>query len=208
MISRPQGESRREAILDAALACFVERGLVQTGIEDIRKKAGASPSSMYHLFSGLPEVIAALLERTFVRRYQAVTDEVLRTRSAKAAVYALVDAHTQWVFDNAGEARFMYQAITLELDGDHRAALRAKKEALKVRLLEHLGKLGVVATPKGSSEGIVDIVLLGTTHQACRAWLSNPDAFDAKWMKKTLPALAWGTIRAAKRARREQQPMR
>lgn len=195
--SRQPGAARREALLDAALVCFEERGLVATGIEDIRKAAGANPSSVYHLFSGLPELIAALLERTFVRRYTEVTAKVLATKSQKTAVFTLVEAHLSWVFGHPAEARFMYQALALDLDGDFRAGLRATKEQLKADLCAHLAKLGVLA--ETAAPMLLDVVLLGITHQACRTWLTAPQLLDKRWMKKTLPTLAWETARALKR---------
>ena len=194
--SRAPGEIRREALLDAALVCFEERGLVRTGIEDIRKAAGASPSSVYHLFKGLPELIAALLERTFVRRFTAVTRPVLATKTAKAAVYALVEAHLAWVFANPIEARFMYRALALDLDEGHRKGLVATKNELKAEMIAHLSALGVLSDKRGA-EGMLDVILLGTTHQACRVWLGSASTMDGRWMKETLPALAWRTVRAA-----------
>src|SRR5437016_3957364 len=119
-VARPQGTARREALLDAALVCFEQQGLVRTGIEDIRKAAGASPSSVYHLFRGLPELIAALLERTFTRRYSLVSAKVLKAKTAKTAVFALVEAHLSWVFAHPAEARFMYRALALDLIDPHR----------------------------------------------------------------------------------------
>src|ERR1700753_2743541 len=128
---RPDGAARREALLDAALACFETRGLVRTGIEDMRRAAGASPSSVYHLFEGLPAIIAALLERTFVRRYREVTAKVVKARTAQAAVLTLVEAHLAWVFAHPVEARFMYRALALDLDDGYRQGLRATKDQLK-----------------------------------------------------------------------------
>ena len=206
-VAKERGAARREALLDAALACFEERGLVRTGIEDIRKAAGASPSSVYHLFQGLPELIAALLERTFVRRYAEVSEKVLKARTARAAVFALVESHLAWVFGNRAEARFMYQALALDLDGDHRAELRLTKERLKMQINAHLGKLGIVSD-SAAADGMIDVVLLGTTHQACRSWLSSPHAVDENWMKRVLPKLAWQAARAIKPRPRPGLPAR
>lgn len=195
MVNRRTGAARREALLDAALACFAERGLVNTGIEDIRKAAAASPSSVYHLFQGLPELIVALLERTFVRRYAAVTTRVLKAKTARTAVLALVDAHLAWVFAHPAEARFMYQALALDLHGGYREELLRTKEQLKSELIAHLTMLGALGDA-APAEGLLDVVLLGMTHQACRVWLSAPGAIDKQWMKKRLPELAWQTARA------------
>jgi AcrR family transcriptional regulator len=204
--ARQDGEARREAILDAALACFEERGLVRTGIEDIRKAAGASPSSVYHLFAGLPELIAALLERTFVRRYTEESPPVLRAKTARGAVIALVEAHLRWVFGHPTEARFMYRTLALGIDEGHREALRTTKEQLKAALGAHLRKLHVIADDPGA-EGMIDMVLLGLTHQACRTWLTTPDLVDPKWMKRMLPELAWQSVRVVNAHRLRRAPI-
>lgn len=194
--TRPPATPRREAILDAALRCFDELGLVNAGIEDIRKAAGASPSSMYHQFDGLPAIVAALLERTLIRRYDAVTAKVIRTKKAREAVEAMVNAHLAWVMGNVVEARFMYRALALDMDPSRREALLATKVQLKAELAAHFVKLrvGVAGMPP---DAFLDVILLGTTHQACRQWLSAPGPVEARWMKKWLPELAWRTVNAA-----------
>ncbi|KYF93756.1 hypothetical protein BE20_08430 [Sorangium cellulosum] len=190
-VARQSGVARREALLDAALRCFEQRGLLRTGIEDVRKEAGASPSSVYHLFEDFPALVAALLERTFERLLGDVTARVRAARTARSAVRALVSAHLTWVLDEA-EARFMYQALALELDGHHRAALRETKARLKAEMTAHLAELGVLSGGR-SSEVMVD-VLLGPAHQACRAYFSAPGAVDPAWMKATLPDLACAAL--------------
>ena len=187
------GAARREALLDAALVCFEAKGLVRTGIEDIREEAGASPSSVYHLFGGLPDIIGALLERTFVRRFESVTARVVRTRTARTAVIALVEAHLDWVIEHPTEARFMYRALALDLDGGRIEELFATKEELKRALNEHLERVGVLSP--GTPPAMVDVVVLGVTHQACRVWLTAPEVLDPAWMRRTLPGLAWRTVR-------------
>lgn len=169
---------------------------MHTGIEDIRKAAGASPSSVYHLFEhGLPQVIAALLERTFERRYSFVTERVLKTKTAKTAVIALVEAHLDWVMGHQSEARFMYQALSLELDDGYRDGVRETKRSLKEALCAHLADLGVI--PEGDAgQGALDVLLLGVTHQACRSHFIAPGSVDLKWARRELPALTWTLARA------------
>ncbi|WP_437676885.1 TetR/AcrR family transcriptional regulator [Sorangium sp. So ce131] len=207
-VARQSGVARREALLDAALRCFAERGLLRTGIEDVRKEAGASPSSVYHLFEDFPALVAALLERTFERLSGYMTARVLAEKTARAAVRALVEALLAWVFDHEAEARFMYQALALELDGHHRAALRETKARLKAEMMAHMTELGVFpgAGSSGSAAVMLEVVLLGPAHQACRSYLSAPGAVDPAWMKATLPELACGalaTVEPAARAERK-----
>ncbi|WP_437974428.1 helix-turn-helix domain-containing protein [Sorangium sp. So ce295] len=78
--------------MDAALRCFEQRGLLRTGIENVRKEAGASPSSVYHLFEDFPALVASLLERFFERLVEYVTGRVLVATTERSAVRTMVQA--------------------------------------------------------------------------------------------------------------------
>lgn len=71
--------SRKDEILQAALACFSEHGVDATTIEMIRDRSGASIGSLYHHFGNKERIhgelylagigqYAALLEAGFARR--------------------------------------------------------------------------------------------------------------------------------------------
>lgn len=51
---------RRRQILDAALACFRERGFRQTTIEEVCAEARVSPGALYRLFTSKADLIAAI----------------------------------------------------------------------------------------------------------------------------------------------------
>ncbi|MPZ82818.1 MAG: TetR family transcriptional regulator [Actinophytocola sp.] len=187
--TRRDGIQRRDALLDAALRCFTERGVLATGIEDIRKAAGASPSSVYHLFGGLAGIVEALLIRTFERSLAHLVTRLTEAATAEAAVRALVDGHLEWVVAHPDEARFMYQAMAVELAGDSRAAVLAAKDAVKRPLFDRLARFDLPAWPPLTLE----FVLLGPTHEACRRYLAGEDV-DLGWMRMNLPELAWRSI--------------
>lgn len=188
---RKDGRQRREAVLDAALRCFVERGVFATGIEDIRKAAGASPSSMYHLFNGLPGIVVALLTRTFERLMGHLTSRVAAATTAEEAVRALVDGHLEWVQQNQDEAGFMYQAMASELAGDTSAELLAAKDELKRPLLESLSRFADDLPPWPPLT--MEFVLLGPAHEACRRYCGGADV-DLAWLRDHLPGLAWRSL--------------
>src|SRR5262245_14750983 len=106
---RSDGAKRREEILDAALYVFGKEGALGAGIEAIRKKAKASPSSVYHLFGSVDAITLALLERTFERLFGHLAERVTPTKTAKACVEALVLGHIDWVLANRVEAKVMYE---------------------------------------------------------------------------------------------------
>lgn len=192
--TRTDGRQRREAILDAALECFAKRGVVGTGIEEIRKRAKASPSSVYHLFGGLEEILLALLERTFERLFEHIAAQVTATRTARSAVEALVSAHVDWVLSHPTEARVMYQAMTLESSRKVTAPLAKRKAELLVPIVSHLGAFIAKGTLPAWSPLVFDVVVLGTAHEACRRFLAGAPLEEA-WLRTALPEMAWAAVR-------------
>jgi AcrR family transcriptional regulator len=59
----PAGPERREAILEAALQCFVDRGFHGTAIPDIAKRTGIAAGTIYHYFASKEELVNALFRK-------------------------------------------------------------------------------------------------------------------------------------------------
>lgn len=208
---RRDGDRRREAILDAALACFVERGVLATGIEDIRKAAHASPSSIYHQFSGIADIVLALVERIAASQYTALADAAAEATSLEQAVRASVAALLAWTFAHPDEARFMYQAFAMELAGPERRKLEAVKHAQRGGF-EQAVQAWLEDGPLAAWSSLeLSTLMLGATHQACRIYLTGQH-LEPAWMIDTLPTLAWlgvdGMLQRARRPRRRPRSPR
>lgn len=199
---RRDGARRRDELLDAALRCFAARGVLGTGIEDVRREAGASPSSMYHHFEGLPGLTLALLTRTFEGLFGHLGARVTATGTAEGAVLALVDGHLEWVLAHEDEARFMYQAMSLELSPEVSGPLQARKEALLAPVVRHLAPFVARGELPRWPPLALDVVLLGPSHEACRRYLAGA-ALQPRWMRATLPGLAWRSVAPPGRAARK-----
>src|SRR5437016_14298453 len=107
--------ARRDAILDAALACFNERGVSGTTIDDVRERASASVGSIYHHF-GSKEQLAAALHVEGARSYQSGFLAVLEGQpGARAGIEALVRYHLRWVADHPELARYMLAGSDTEV---------------------------------------------------------------------------------------------
>ncbi|MBL8742755.1 MAG: TetR family transcriptional regulator [Myxococcales bacterium] len=196
--ARRDGMRRRDELLDAALECFHARGVLGTGIEEIRRAAGASPSSVYHQFDGMNGLIVALLERVFERLFAHLTARVVRTRTARGAVMALVDGHIEWILAQPKEGRFMYQATAIELDAALSESLAARKAHMLEPLLAHLAPfMRDGSLPRWSTQAL-DIVVLGPAHEALRRALAGGNV-DMLWMRRQLPLLAWRCLGASDR---------
>jgi AcrR family transcriptional regulator len=200
--SRSDGRARRDALLDAALRCFERRGLLATGIEQIRKEAGASPSSVYHLFADREALIVALLLRTFARLFAALGSEVVASRSARGAVHSLVRAHIAWVLAHPAEARFMYQATALEFSSSAGKQLRDEKAKLLGPVVGVFAQHIARGTLPAWSPIELDVVLLGPSHEACRRYLAGAE-LDLDWLCQTLPELAYRSVARRPRTPRE-----
>lgn len=196
--ARRDGLKRRDALLDAALRCFVERGMLGTGIEEIRRAAGASPSSVYHLFDdGLTGITLALLTRTFERLFEHLATRVTSTATAEESVIALVDGHLEWILGHRDEGRFMYQAMSLELGAEASNTLQARKAELLTPVVLHMHRFIIEGSLPPWPPLMLDVVLLGPSHEACRRFLAGAP-LDPEWMPATLPRLAWQSVKPAR----------
>lgn len=198
MLQRRDGKERREALLDAAQRCFARSGLLGTGIEEIRKEAGASPSSVYHQFRDRNALVLALLERTFERLFAHLADRVCGAEGAEALVKGLVDGHLEWILEHREEGRFMYQATALELAPEAGEALQARKAELLAPVVARVVPLMERGELPRWSVLEFDVVLLGPSHEACRRFLAGAP-LEARWMRATLPELAWRSVREGAR---------
>ena len=75
---------RRQAILDAALTCFLRSGVAGTTIDAIQRESGASVGSIYHFF-GSKEGVAAELYLDTLRDYFDTYLAALRNSRMPAA---------------------------------------------------------------------------------------------------------------------------
>lgn len=117
-----ENPDRRRAILDAALACFLEQGYRATSIAQIRQKSGASTGSIYHFFSG-KSAIAEALFREAVSGWSVFAPDPDATPEAqiKASVAGLVT----WGLAHPHEARLLDELRSLAPHDDELEGLRA-----------------------------------------------------------------------------------
>ncbi|WP_028921297.1 TetR/AcrR family transcriptional regulator [Pseudonocardia acaciae] len=100
---------RRTAILDAALACFLEHGVAGAGIEQVCARSGASVGSVYHHFGGKDGLAGAVFTEAMAD-YQVSFLAALRRHpdDARAGVRAAVREHLRWCLRRHPErARFL-----------------------------------------------------------------------------------------------------
>ena len=96
MSPRPNvSEERREQIMRAAEAIFVQKGFSDARMEDIAEETGLSKGTLYLYYKSKDELIIAILERIFQRDFHEL-DELVDTahRSATDKLWKFADLAT------------------------------------------------------------------------------------------------------------------
>lgn len=101
-------KAKRE-ILSAALSCFMENGVENTTIADIRDKSGISVGSIYHHFSNKDGIVVALF-LTGMNDHSKIQEQTLhQASSAEDGVKTIVRCYIDWIDNNPDWARFVFR---------------------------------------------------------------------------------------------------
>jgi AcrR family transcriptional regulator len=103
-ISEIRRESRREQILEAALACFSENGFHQTAMSDIVRRSGMSHGAVYLYFPAKEDIIEALADDR--HRTETILNSVTdKAKDPVEGIRALVRAYASSMIGPADEPR-------------------------------------------------------------------------------------------------------
>jgi AcrR family transcriptional regulator len=184
---------RKQAILDAALRSFTEKGVAAATVEDVRRLSGASVGSIYHHF-GDKEGIAAALYVEALRDYQQGYLEIVRRApDAERGVRALVRHHLRWVAAHPDLARFLLagpppgaaerlEPLNRELFAATAAWVDAEVGAGRMRRLPR---------------DVLYTVLIGPAQEFCRQWLDGRTKTSMGSAERLLAQAAWDALRTA-----------
>jgi AcrR family transcriptional regulator len=183
---------RRGEIEQAALRCFLDRGYAATTIADIRKASGASTGSIYHFFSGKPELARVLLNQA-VAGWSAAADQAtgpLRTpeRVIKGSVLGLLN----WGLLNPHELRFVDEIRTLGHAQADFVPLAAMLVDGQRRAAEVYAGFAATGAVRPLPWPLANALISGPTY----TFLRLGDAANAEAARLSLPDAAWRAVRA------------
>ena len=168
---------RRDQILDAAVACFAERGYHGSSMRDLIAGAGLSAGAIYHYFPGKDAILLALAERDLAR-FRALVSSLRAAGDARRALSSLVDE----VFGGLGrpDARHAARLATTVLaeaavNPATATPVRALHDAWRVELAALVGSAGTSSlAPDAVAAGLVHL------HQGALAALAIGEPVDAQ----------------------------
>ncbi|KAF1052638.1 MAG: HTH-type transcriptional repressor Bm3R1 [Stenotrophomonas maltophilia] len=188
--------SRKDDILQAALACFTEHGVDATTIKMIRDRSGASIGSLYHHFGNRERIIGALY-LTGLAQYAALLDAGLEEgMGAEACVRLFVTRYIDWVVANPDWARFILHNRGRVESGEVAEALREANRQQGRRIAERLGRYREAGAFKALPPELFNSVVIGPTHDYARNWLAGRTRVPLADCREQLAQIAWDSVRA------------
>jgi AcrR family transcriptional regulator len=183
---------KREAILDAALGLFVERGFFGTAVPEIAERAGVGAGTIYRYFES-KEALVNVIYREQKTRFGAValdafpagvtTREAFRTLWMRMATFA-TEEQRAFVF--------------MELH-HHASYLDAESRALEQRMFQLFGNIIVAAQARGELKAAPPELMMGLVLGAfvgvIRKCVEDERSLtDVEW--KLAEQMVWEAIRA------------
>jgi AcrR family transcriptional regulator len=188
--------SRKDEILKAALACFIEVGVDATTVEMIRDRSGASIGSLYHHFGNKERIIAALY-LAGTAEYAALLEKgFAEAHSAEACIKLLVTSYIDWVVSNPDWARFILHSRgrveASELGEQLREANRLHFERIQQALVGYREQQLFKVMPADCFASVV----IGPTHDFARNWLAGRTRTQLSACRELLAQVAWDSVKA------------
>ena len=194
-ISHATTPKRRQKIIEAALACFVELGFSSTTMEDIRQRSKASNGSIYHHFSS-KEMLAAAVYLEGLAQYQTgLLAELERNQEARAGVHGIVRFHIRWVTKNPDRARYLWQMRYAEFMEATETAIAELNGPFFKRFFKWLRPHIEAGTIKRLPAEILIPLLIGPCQEYVRIWLAGEARMEPSEACEELAQAAWLAVR-------------
>lgn len=191
----PARSERQQAILDAALGCFLEAGVEATTIEDIRKRSGASIGSIYHHF-GSKDAIAALLYVSALEDHkQLLRARLARARTAEQTVKAIVRAYVDWVSGNPALSRFVLYNRSAVITGGASSVLKQHNRTELAPMLEQFYGFVASSELRMLPKECYLSILTGPAHDYARQWLGGRVQKPLAELREVFAETAWRALR-------------
>jgi AcrR family transcriptional regulator len=190
----PLPDTRRRAILDAALEVFLGSGVDAASVDEVRTRSGASVGSLYHRF-GSKEGIAAAVYVDALRDYQAEFVAALdRSRDAAEGIRSAVRAHMRWVRGDPDRAQFLFEIAGADVRRAASAELRDLNgpffDEVETWLRRHVDA-GEIRT---LSFDVVYALWLGPSLELARLWLARGRRGSLRTETALLADAAWRSL--------------
>jgi len=181
----------REAILDAAMTVFSEKGFAAATLDDIAKEAKVTRGAIYWHFEGKAEIYNALVDERFVKAFSGLA-KVLAEPGTPLQTFRRLMIWQMTLVEDDPDYRAVQELTPMKtmMTPEMAEGITKKKERLE-QLVTQLGDLLAKATAAGEVRADVDtrsaaLAALGLSSGLTSLWLLNPTSFSIKQQATTM----------------------
>lgn len=197
-------QRRRRAIMDAALGCFLQRGVAATTIEEIRAASGASTGSIYHLFAGKEAIAHALFVEGMRDYHRQVLAAVRRQRTARGCLRAIIATHLRLTGAHPQLALYLTRQGLADGSDDIAQEYRAANDRFAADLFACLAPFIESGKLERLPKELYFSLIVGPSAHLCRSWLRGRYPGDLLAAAPRLADAAWKSLCAAPPERRRR----
>jgi AcrR family transcriptional regulator len=192
-------ETRRDAILGAALDCFLLHGVAGTTIDELRSASGASTGCIYHHFGSKEQLAAALYVQILASYHDAFLASLRTSRSAQGGVEGAVRHHLRWVAARPSQAKYLFHCREPEVVSESDRVAKQLNATFYAEaggwLADHVREGRVRALPPE----LYHALWMGPSLEYTRQWLAGSNRRgDQLTGERQLAQAAWNALRAAR----------
>jgi AcrR family transcriptional regulator len=186
--------ARKESVLAAALACFMEQGVEHTTIHDIQRRANCSIGSIYHHFGSKEGVAEELFLDGIQRLNRGMLRKVRAADDAEGGVRAVVHYYCDWSTRNREMARYLHSR-DIDFSEDARGRLhdihRAYITAIFTWFAPFVERGEMRALPLDTYVPLIS----GPIQEYVRRWLSGHCRTSPRQVKELFADAAWNAVK-------------
>lgn len=184
---------KRQILLDA-LSCFLENGIETTSIEMIRSKSDSSVGAIYHHFKNKEGIVATLFFAALDDQAARRDDYLEGTESLQEVLYAFIHSYIDWVSEQPEFAKFLISARFSVMQGEDQERLVQKNKSRNQKIFSEISNYADSEFLKSIPHELLLSLVIGSTENYCRAWLSQRVSSNPKVYKDILAKAAWDSL--------------
>ena len=172
-IGEPVTERARIEILDAAAACFMERGYDATSIDDVARRVRATKGRIYHHFSSKADLFAHIFRFGMDMNFAAI--EPLRSMAGRAVDIwtAMAKVHTSQMIVTQAYQRTVWEGVEMHLRGATTPEQRSQLNEL-VEYRTQYGNIFRELIARARAEGDMEFENVSIANQLMFMTLNSP----------------------------------
>lgn len=202
VISPQRQRDRHDAILQAAVAVFGERGYEAASIGEIARRAGVSDGLVYRYFENKRDLLGSVLTQFYERTMADIERVVAEEHGFKAELRALVGRHLEAFVEDTALCRLFISEVRVSTDyvGSAVQALNRRYTTILMRIVERGIAAGEVE--QGTDLRLVRDLLFGAIEHIAWRHVVRGRRLDVDGVADRLVEMVLGGIAARPKPRR------